>query len=90
VILPWLRLLAILHKRNAEGVSVTAWAMFAVANMCLFVYTEKYTEMESILGALGTAGINVCIVVACFRYRKHDLTPEGNADARNPNPPPSV
>jgi len=85
-----LQLLAILHKRNAEGVSVTAWAMFAVANMCLFIYTEKYTEMESILGALGTAGINVCIVVACFRYRKHDLTPEGNADARNPNPPPSV
>lgn len=78
-----LQLLAILHKRNAEGVSVTAWAMFAVANMCLFIYTEKYSEMESILGALGTAAINLCIVIACFRYRTHGP----KAEPGNPNPP---
>ena len=65
-----LQLLAILHRRSAEGVSIPAWALFAIANMCLFVYTEKYGEMESILGALGTAFLNICIVVAAIRYRK--------------------
>jgi len=70
-----LQLLAIIRKRSADGVSVPAWALFAVANICLFVYTEKYVEMESIIGALGTATINVCIVIACFRYRG---APAGN------------
>lgn len=65
-----LQLIAILQKRSADGVSIPAWALFAVANVCLFVYTEKYGEMESILGALGTAVLNICIVLACFRYRK--------------------
>jgi hypothetical protein len=65
-----LQLLAILHRRSAEGVSVPAWALFAIANMCLFVYTEKYGEMESIMGALGTATLNLCIVAAAWRYRK--------------------
>lgn len=64
-----LQLLAIIRKRSADGVSVTAWALFAIANICLFIYTEKYVEAESIIGALGTATINVCIVIACFRYR---------------------
>jgi uncharacterized protein with PQ loop repeat len=65
-----LQLLAILRRRSAEGVSVPAWALFAIANICLFVYTEKYGELESVVGALGTAAINLCIVAAAWRYRK--------------------
>lgn len=65
-----LQLLAILHRKSAEGVSIPAWALFAIANLCLFVYTEKYGEIESIVGALGTSGINLCIVAAALRYRK--------------------
>lgn len=65
-----LQLLAIIQRRSAEGVSIPAWALFAIANMCLFVYTEKYGEIESIVGALGTAGLNLCIVAAALRYRK--------------------
>jgi uncharacterized protein with PQ loop repeat len=65
-----LQLLTIVHRRNADGVSIPAWAMFAVANLCLFVYTEKYGEMESIIGALGTSGLNLCIVVISLQYRR--------------------
>jgi len=65
-----LQLVTILVRRKADGVSIPAWALFALANICLFVYTEKYGEMESILGALGTAFLNICIVVAAIRYRK--------------------
>ncbi len=65
-----LQLLAILHRRCSLGVSIPAWSLFAIANICLFVYTEKYGELESIIGALGTAMLNICIVVAAVRYRK--------------------
>jgi len=65
-----LQLLAILHRRCSQGVSIPAWSLFAIANVCLFVYTEKYGEIESIVGALGTAVLNICVVVAAIRYRK--------------------
>jgi len=64
-----LQLLAILHRRSAQGVSIPAWGLFAVANLCLFVYTEKYDEVESIVGALGTSVLNVCIVIAALKFR---------------------
>lgn len=66
-----LQLLAILHRRSAQGVSIPAWGLFAVANLCLFVYTEKYDELESIVGALGTSVLNVCIVTAALKFRSH-------------------
>jgi len=65
-----LQLVTILVRRKADGVSIPAWALFAIANICLFVYTEKYGELESVVGALGTAAINLCIVAAAWRYRK--------------------
>ncbi|MBU3727749.1 MAG: hypothetical protein FGM37_00645 [Phycisphaerales bacterium] len=71
-----MQLLAILHRRSAQGVSIPAWALFAVANLCLFVYTEKYDEIESIVGALGTSVLNVCIVIAALRYRKQQRATE--------------
>lgn len=65
-----LQLLTILHRKSAQGVSIPAWTLFAIANVCLFAYTEKYSELESIIGSVGTALLNVCIVIAAFRYRK--------------------
>jgi uncharacterized protein with PQ loop repeat len=64
-----LQLVVILRRKTAAGVSVAAWSAFAIANICLFLYTEKYGELESILGALGTALLNLCIVAAAIRYR---------------------
>ena len=64
-----LQLVTILRRKSSDGVSVPAWALFAIANMCLFVYTEKYGEIESIVGTLGTAGLNLCIVGAALKYR---------------------
>lgn len=65
-----LQLLQILRRKCSDGVSIPAWCLFATANISLFVYTEKYTELESILGTLGTAGLNLCIVAAALRYRR--------------------
>jgi uncharacterized protein with PQ loop repeat len=70
-----LQLAAILRAKSSEGVSIPAWSLFAFANICLFVYTEKYGELESILGALGTALLNLCIVAAAIRYRRRPSSP---------------
>lgn len=70
-----LQLAAILRAKSSEGVSIPAWSLFAFANICLFAYTEKYGELESILGALGTALLNLCIVVAAIRYRRRAVPP---------------
>jgi len=64
-----IQLLAILRTKNASGVSVPAWSLFAFANISLFIYMEKYGEFESIIGSVGTACLNLCIVTAALRYR---------------------
>jgi len=64
-----MQLVAILRRKSAEGVSAGAWTLFCLANICLFAYTEKYSELESILGTLGTAFLNLCIVAAALRYQ---------------------
>ena len=77
-----LQLAAIVVRRSAEGVSVPAWLLFAFANTCLYFYTEKYGELESILGTLGTAALNLCIVAAALRYRR-----AARSGAANPTQP---
>lgn len=66
-----IQLLAILRTKDSSGVSIPAWCLFAFANICLFAYTEKYGEIESIIGSLGTAALNLCIVAAAIRYRSN-------------------
>ena len=76
-----LQLVEIVRRKTAAGVSIAAWTAFAIANMCLFLYTEKYSELESIFGALGTAALNLCIVGAALRYRNG---PQGNPNGPGP------
>ncbi|MFM7259991.1 MAG: hypothetical protein ACKO3W_05245 [bacterium] len=67
-----IQLLTILRTKSAAGVSIPAWLLFAFANISLFVYTEKYGEFESLLSTVGTAVLNLCIVVAAIRYGKRE------------------
>ena len=76
-----LQLIEIIRRKTAAGVSIPAWTAFAFANICLFLYTEKHSELESIFGALGTAALNLCIVIAAVRYRN---SPGGNAKGAGP------
>jgi uncharacterized protein with PQ loop repeat len=75
------QLVEIVRRKTAAGVSITAWTAFAIANVCLFIYTEKHSELESIFGALGTAALNLCIVGAAIRYRNG---PQGNPKRPGP------
>jgi len=73
VILPvaaGLQLMKIVREKKAEGVSVPAWILFGLANVCLYVYAEKYSSPQSVIGLLGTAAINFAIVGAALFFRR--------------------
>ena len=65
VILPvasLIQLIKIWRSRTVAGVSLMTWLLFGIANLGLYVFTEKYTSPQAIIGLLGTALINFVIV----------------------------
>ena len=57
-----IQLLRIVRHRSAIGVSVTTWLLFGFANLGMYVYAERYTEWQAILGMLFTAVVDFAIV----------------------------
>jgi len=55
------QLVKILREQSADGVSAIAWIAFGFANISLYVYTEKYSSLQTIIGMLGQAGIDFAI-----------------------------
>lgn len=77
-ILPTASLFQLIHlvkEKRSEGVNVISWVLFAVANVCLYIFTEKYTAWQSILGLLGTALINLSVAVMALIYQRKENTP---------------
>ena len=58
-----IQLSTILRQRSAQGVSALTWAMFGIANVGLYIYTEKYTSVQSIVGLLGSAVLDFAIAL---------------------------
>lgn len=48
---------------SAEGVDPWPWFLFGVANLCLYVYSEKYLRPQALIGFLGTAVLDFVIVL---------------------------
>ena len=70
------QLVAIARRRSAEGVSVTTWVLVAIANISLFIYTEKYADIVNIVALLGAAVLNICVAgLAVFYQRKTSPSP---------------
>ena len=56
---------------TAKGVSISTWFLFAIANVGLYIYAQKYDSLQMIVGLLGTAALDAAIVVlALARERK--------------------
>jgi hypothetical protein len=56
---------------TAKGVSISTWFLFAIANVGLYIYAQKYDSLQMIVGLLGTAALDTAIVVlALARERK--------------------
>ena len=68
-----IQLSTIIRDRSAEGVSWITWFLFGVANVGLYVYTEKYFDIQSIVGLLGSALLDFVIAglaIANFGHQK--------------------
>ena len=65
------QLLYLIKAKSSEGVSVITWGAFALGNVSLYIYTEKYTEIQSIVGLLVTAVLQLLIIVFVLKYRKN-------------------
>jgi len=73
VILPLaavIQLIKILKEKNVQGVSTISWFLFGVANIGLYIFTEKYFSLQALLGLLGTALVDFVIVVLVLYRRK--------------------
>ena len=56
-----LQLVRIIRSGSALGVSATTWSLFGIANIAMYVYAERYTEWQAIVGMLLTAVIDFVI-----------------------------
>lgn len=73
VILPvasLLQLVKIVRERSAEGVSLLSWFLFGIANIGVYIFTEKYFAIQAIVGLLGTAVLNFIIAFLVVRIRR--------------------
>lgn len=60
----------LLKTKTSEGVPALTWLAFALGNLSLYVYAEKYTELQSIIGQLATAALQIYVVVLIFKFRR--------------------
>ena len=65
-----IQLLKIAGEKSIEGVSILSWLLFGFANIGLYIFTEKYFALQSLLGLLGTAVMDF-IIVALIIHHKH-------------------
>ncbi len=45
-----LQLTSILRAKSAKGVSAITWSLFGIANIGMYIFTEKYTSIQTIAG----------------------------------------
>ena len=67
-----LQLVKIARLKSAEGVSIMAWLLFGVANVGLYIFTEKYFALQSLIGLLGTATLDFIIVAMILLLHKKE------------------
>jgi len=68
-----IQLLHIIRSKSSEGVSAMAWAAFALGNVSLYVYTEKYDAIQSIIGLLVPSVLQIGIIIFALKYRKKEI-----------------
>jgi len=65
-----LQLIKIARCRPTEGVSLMTWLLFGFANLGLYIFTEKYFALQTLIGLLCTAVLNFFIVAMIILFRK--------------------
>ncbi len=71
-----IQLADILKRKSAVGVSWLTWFLFGIANIGLYVYTEKYSSIQSIVGLLGPATLDFAIATLALSGYGRVLDPQ--------------
>ncbi len=66
------QLTKIIQEKNADGVSLITWFLFGVANIGLYLFTEKYFALQSLVGLLGTAILDFAILGVALFYKRQE------------------
>ncbi len=69
-----IQLLAILKSQSTLGVSWSTWTLFGIANISVYIYTEKYLAVQTIVGFLGTALLDFMIAAMALKGRAPEKT----------------
>jgi len=64
------QLIKLAKTRSSEGVSILTWLLFGFANLGIYIFTEKYWVIQSILAQLLTAVLNFVIVGLILYMRR--------------------
>lgn len=64
-----LQLVSLIHRGRADGVSATTWALFALANVCLYVTIHEWLRPQVLISTLGTAVLQLVVVVLVLKFR---------------------
>lgn len=57
----------VLNQKNIRGVSCTGWIMQVLANLGAYLLIDKLTNPQNILAFLGTAIVDILIIIAILR-----------------------
>ncbi|MEM9003961.1 MAG: hypothetical protein AAGE59_10595 [Cyanobacteria bacterium P01_F01_bin.86] len=74
------QLVKIVQSKSAEGVSLVTWLLFGIANVGLYIFTEKYFSLQSLIGLLGTAIMDF-IIVAMIVFIKVNKPAEASSSS---------
>jgi len=72
------QLFKIARLKSAEGVSLMTWLLFGFANVGLYIFTEKYFALQSLIGLLGTATLDFIIVAMILLLQKKEASDDEN------------
>jgi hypothetical protein len=64
-----IQLIAILRSSSVTGISPLTWSLFGIANIAVYIYTEKHLALQTIIGFLGTALLDFIIAAIALRGR---------------------
>ena len=67
-----MQLVSLWRGRSANGFSLVAWISFACGNLCLYIYSEKYWELQAISGLLLTFLFQLGIITLILKFRNED------------------
>ena len=64
-----IQLITIVRSNSVNGISPLTWTLFGIANIAVYIYTEKYSAPQTIIGFLGSALLDFVIAALAINRR---------------------